>query len=226
MWSSLCRRRAGSAARLSPHRSCGWSVRSPSAGLKRRLSDVVFRALLDDLAKRAGEAGPGGHSGATLQSSASGPTPAALRRATPDRAAHRPVADRPRCVPGGASCTAGACAGDDTVDTSRACCRVTEVLEAMRVRSASGSVVARQGARQHDGIDNLRIGHLVVENRLPCKGDETTVGQASQVRETRPWARPTCVTQSLALCSSLSRSFSRRSSGRGHLRVRAVQEKP
>ncbi len=77
MWSSLCRRRAGSAARLSPHRSCGWSVRSPSAGLKRRLSDVVFRALLDDLAKRAGEAGPGGHSGATLQSSASGPTPAA-----------------------------------------------------------------------------------------------------------------------------------------------------
>ncbi len=45
--------------------------------LKRRLSDVVFRALLDDLAKREAEAGPGGHSGATLQSSASGPTPAA-----------------------------------------------------------------------------------------------------------------------------------------------------
>jgi transposase len=44
--------------------------------LKRRLSDVVFRALHDDLARRA-EAGPGGHSGATLQSSASGPTPAA-----------------------------------------------------------------------------------------------------------------------------------------------------
>ncbi len=45
--------------------------------LKRRLSDVVFRALLDDLAKPEAEAGPGGHSGATLQSSASGPTPAA-----------------------------------------------------------------------------------------------------------------------------------------------------
>lgn len=45
--------------------------------LQRRLSDVVFRALLDDLARREADAGPGGHSGATLQSSASGPTPAA-----------------------------------------------------------------------------------------------------------------------------------------------------
>lgn len=45
--------------------------------LKRRLSDVVFRALHDDLVRRAADAGPGGHSGATLQSSASGPTPAA-----------------------------------------------------------------------------------------------------------------------------------------------------
>jgi transposase len=45
--------------------------------LKRRLSDVVFRALLDDLERRQQAAGPGGQSGATLQSSASGPTPAA-----------------------------------------------------------------------------------------------------------------------------------------------------
>jgi transposase len=48
--------------------------------LKRRLSDVVFRALLDDLEQRLASevsAGPRGHSGATLQSSASGPTPAA-----------------------------------------------------------------------------------------------------------------------------------------------------
>ena len=45
--------------------------------LKRRLSDVVFRALLDDLNIKHAKAGPGGHSGATLQSSASGPTPAA-----------------------------------------------------------------------------------------------------------------------------------------------------
>ena len=52
--------------------------------LKRRLSDVVFRALQADLEQRLHtnaqpdiETGPGGHSGATLQSSASGPTPAA-----------------------------------------------------------------------------------------------------------------------------------------------------
>ena len=52
--------------------------------LKRRLSDVVFRALQADLDQRLRAAeqdhegtGPGGHSGATLQSSASGPTPAA-----------------------------------------------------------------------------------------------------------------------------------------------------
>ena len=44
--------------------------------LKRRLSDVVFRQLLAD-ADRPQEAGPGGHSGATLKSSAASPTPAA-----------------------------------------------------------------------------------------------------------------------------------------------------
>ena len=44
--------------------------------LKRRLSDVVFRQLVAD-ANRTREAGPGGHSGATLQSSAASPTPAA-----------------------------------------------------------------------------------------------------------------------------------------------------
>ena len=43
--------------------------------LKRRLSDAVFHALLQDLAQRQQEAGPEGHSGATLQSSASDPTP-------------------------------------------------------------------------------------------------------------------------------------------------------
>lgn len=56
--------------------------------LKRRLSDAVFRALLADLAKCeqaeaspttevTEEAGPGGHLGATLQSSAASPTPTA-----------------------------------------------------------------------------------------------------------------------------------------------------
>jgi hypothetical protein len=66
--------------------------------LKRRLSDVVFRQLLADEAareQRQVEAGPGGHRGATLTSSAAdltphvgtsdqpqpGPTPDTLRRA-------------------------------------------------------------------------------------------------------------------------------------------------
>jgi transposase len=44
--------------------------------LKRRLSDVVFRQLTADTTTTL-EAGPGGHTGATLQSSAASPTPAA-----------------------------------------------------------------------------------------------------------------------------------------------------
>jgi transposase len=42
--------------------------------MKRRLSDAVYRALVDDLA-RAEAAGPEGHSGATTKSCASDPTP-------------------------------------------------------------------------------------------------------------------------------------------------------
>jgi transposase len=44
--------------------------------LKRRLSDAVFRQLVADT-NRPPEAGPGGHSGATLKSSAASPTPIA-----------------------------------------------------------------------------------------------------------------------------------------------------
>ncbi len=43
--------------------------------LKRRLSNVVFHALQQDLQARLEAAGPEGHSGATLRSSASDPTP-------------------------------------------------------------------------------------------------------------------------------------------------------
>ncbi len=43
--------------------------------LKRRLSDVVYRRMVND-AKKA-RTGPGGQSGATLQSSADGPIPTA-----------------------------------------------------------------------------------------------------------------------------------------------------
>jgi transposase len=46
--------------------------------LRRRLSNVVYRQLVADTAAKTTErAGPGGHSGATLTSSAAGPTPAA-----------------------------------------------------------------------------------------------------------------------------------------------------
>ena len=41
--------------------------------LKRRLADHVWRLMIRD--ERAQAAGPGGHSGATLQSSAAGSTP-------------------------------------------------------------------------------------------------------------------------------------------------------
>lgn len=44
--------------------------------MKRRLSDAIYRRLVDDIT-RASEAGPEGHSGATLKSSASDPTPMA-----------------------------------------------------------------------------------------------------------------------------------------------------
>jgi transposase len=43
--------------------------------LKRRLADAVYRQLVIDLQRQ--QAGPGGHSGATQNSSATGPTPAA-----------------------------------------------------------------------------------------------------------------------------------------------------
>jgi hypothetical protein len=41
--------------------------------LKRRLADRVWRTMIAD--ERRAEAGPGGHSGATLSSSAAGSTP-------------------------------------------------------------------------------------------------------------------------------------------------------
>ena len=55
-------------------RAAGKSALEAMRCLKRRLSDVVFRALLEDLERQPG-AGLEGHSGATLTSSASDPTP-------------------------------------------------------------------------------------------------------------------------------------------------------
>jgi transposase len=66
--------------------------------LKRRLSDVVYRQLLADAARRerAAEAGPGGHRGATLTSSAADLTP---HVGTSDQPQPGPVPTTPRPAP-------------------------------------------------------------------------------------------------------------------------------
>ena len=62
--------------------------------LKRHLSDVVFKRMVHD-AKPAPAAGtgPGGQSGATLQSSADGPIPTA---ASSDKSQPGPATKKPR----------------------------------------------------------------------------------------------------------------------------------
>src|SRR5690242_1602173 len=62
--------------------------------LKRHLSDVVYKRMLHDVKrKRAAGTGPGGQSGATLQSSADGPIPTA---ATSDKSQPGPATKKPR----------------------------------------------------------------------------------------------------------------------------------
>jgi transposase len=62
--------------------------------LKRHLSDVVYKQMLRDAKQaRAGGTGPGGQSGATLQSSADGPIPTA---ATSDKSQPGPATKKPR----------------------------------------------------------------------------------------------------------------------------------
>ncbi|WP_246005935.1 IS110 family transposase [Georgenia muralis] len=58
--------------------------------LKRRLSDIVYRTMLDDLA--ALRAGPGGHRGTSLQSSAAGSHP---HTGTSDQSRPGPVTTEP-----------------------------------------------------------------------------------------------------------------------------------
>ena len=55
-------------------RAAGKSHREALRCLKRRLSDAVYRQLLRDATTRVG-AGPAGHAGATLASSAAGSHP-------------------------------------------------------------------------------------------------------------------------------------------------------
>jgi transposase len=62
--------------------------------LKRHLSDVVYKRMLHDAATRGpGETGPGGHTGATLQSSADGPIP---RAASSEKSQPGPATKKPK----------------------------------------------------------------------------------------------------------------------------------
>jgi transposase len=72
-------------------RVAGKSHRTALRCLKRRLSDVIYRQLVHD----AQAASPGGHPGATLQSSAAGPTPTAdsSDKSLPGPAATQPTTD-------------------------------------------------------------------------------------------------------------------------------------
>jgi transposase len=64
--------------------------------LKRHLSDVVYKQMIRDAKRsRPGGTGPGGHSGATLQSSADGPTPTA---ASSDKSQPGPAARKRRTI--------------------------------------------------------------------------------------------------------------------------------
>jgi transposase len=59
--------------------------------LKRRLSDLVYKQMVNDA--KAARTGPGGHAGATLQSSAAGPIPMA---GTSDKSLPGPAGTQPR----------------------------------------------------------------------------------------------------------------------------------
>lgn len=62
--------------------------------LKRRLSDVVYRQMIADTEPIS--TGPGGHSGTTLQSSVTGPTPIA---GSSDKPLPGPADRQPRALP-------------------------------------------------------------------------------------------------------------------------------
>jgi transposase len=61
--------------------------------LKRHLSDVIYQQMLRDARRSGGGTGPGGQSGATLQSSADGPIPTA---ASSDKSQPGPATNKPR----------------------------------------------------------------------------------------------------------------------------------
>jgi hypothetical protein len=59
--------------------------------LKRRLSDIVYRRMIADA--EAAQTGPGGHAGATLESSAADPNP---KIDTSDKSLPGPAEPQPR----------------------------------------------------------------------------------------------------------------------------------
>jgi hypothetical protein len=61
--------------------------------LKRHLSDVVYKQMLRDAQRAKTRTGPGGHTGATLQSSADGPIPTT---ASSDKSQPGPAIRKPR----------------------------------------------------------------------------------------------------------------------------------
>ena len=64
--------------------------------LKRHLSDVIYKQMIHDAVRgRTGGTGPGGQSGATLQSSADGPIPTA---ASSDKSQPGPAITKPRTI--------------------------------------------------------------------------------------------------------------------------------
>ena len=64
--------------------------------LKRHLSDVVYKRMIHDAKRgRTATTGPGGQSGATLQSSADGSIPTAV---SSDKSQPRPATGKPRTI--------------------------------------------------------------------------------------------------------------------------------
>lgn len=79
----------------------GKTAKEAKRCLKRRLADYVWRIMIADERRRDRQrcpgTGPGGHSGATLQSSAASLTPAA---GSSDKSLPEPVTAKPMASPG------------------------------------------------------------------------------------------------------------------------------
>lgn len=75
----------------------GKTPREARRCLKRRLADHIWRTMLRDQQRYPHGAGPGGHSGATLASSAAGPTPttSSSDQSLPRPAEHQPTTPHP-----------------------------------------------------------------------------------------------------------------------------------